>query len=192
MSGVVTQPAPSQTRRRWGLALRLLVFLAGSLVLGAAAGVVWWLVVQPPAYELNSNGGATTSERGLTQFIAGDAWFCAIGLVVGLLIGLAAWRWLLPVGWPVVLVVLGCAVASALTCWLVGYHLGPGEFSARLAAAQPGELVPIPLTLRAPASLLTWPFFAIIPVLLGSSLGRDEEEPRPLLRRRAPSAQEPQ
>ena len=192
MSGVVTQPAPSRTRRRWGLALRLLVFLAGSLVLGAAAGVVWWLVVQPPAYELNSNGGATTSERGLTQFIAGDAWFCAIGLVVGLLIGLAAWRWLLSVGWPVVLVVLGCAVASALTCWLVGYHLGPGEFSARLAAAQPGELVPIPLTLRARASLLTWPFFAIIPVLLGSSLGRDEEEPRPLLRGRAPSAQEPQ
>ena len=192
MSGVVTQPAPSRTRRRWGLALRLLVFLAGSLVLGAAAGVVWWLVVQPPAYELNSNGGATTSERGLTQFIAGDAWFCAIGLVVGLLIGLAAWRWLLSVGWPVVLVVLGCAVASALTCWLVGYHLGPGEFSARLAAAQPGELVSIPLTLRARASLLTWPFFAIIPVLLGSSLGRDEEEPRPLMRRRAPSAQEPQ
>jgi hypothetical protein len=192
MSGVVTQPAPSPTRRRRGLALRLLVFLAGSLVLGAAAGVVWWLVVQPPAYELNSNGGATTSERGLTQFIAADAWFCAIGLVVGLLIGLAAWRWLLPVGWPVVLMVLGCTVASALTCWLVGYHLGPGEFSARLAAAQPGELVPIPLTLRARASLLTWPFFAIIPVLLGSSLGRDEEEPRPLLRRRARSAQEPQ
>jgi hypothetical protein len=192
VSGVVTQPAPSPTRRRSGLALRLLVFLAGSLVLGAAAGVVWWLVVQPPAYELNSNGGATPSERGLTQFIAGDAWFCAIGLVVGLLIGLAAWRWLLAVGWPVVLVVLGCAVASALTCWLVGYHLGPGEFSARLAAAQPGELVPIPLTLRARASLLTWPFFAIIPVLLGSSLGRDDEEPRPLLRRRARSAQEPQ
>jgi hypothetical protein len=92
----------------------------------------------------------------------------------------------------VVLVVLGCAVASALMCWLVGYHLGPGEFSARLAAAQPGELVPIPLTLRARASLLTWPFFAIIPVLLGSSLGRDEEEPRPLLRRRAGSTQEPQ
>ena len=106
---------------------------------------------------------ATTTERGLTQFIAGDAWFCAIGLVVGLLIGVAAWRWLRDLGWSVVLVVLVCATASALTCWLVGYRLGPGDFSARLAAAQPGELVPIPLTLRARASLLTWPFFAIIP-----------------------------
>jgi hypothetical protein len=166
------------------LAIRLLAFAAASLGLGAAAGVLWWLVVNPPAYELNSNGGAATSERGLTEFISGDAWFCAIGVVVGLLIGLAAWRWLRSIGWTVVLVVLVCAVAAALTCWLVGYRLGPGDFSARLAAAQPGQLVPIPLTLRAQASLLTWPFFAVIPVLLGSSLGRDEEEPRPLLRRR--------
>jgi hypothetical protein len=148
--------------------------------------------VKPPAYELNSNGGATTTERGLTEFIAGDAWFCAIGLVAGLLIGLAAWRWLRSLGWTVVLVVLVCAVASALTCWLVGYRLGPGDFSARLAAAQPGQLVPIPLTLRARASLLVWPFFAIIPVLLGSSIGRDEEEPRPLLRGRARSGHETQ
>jgi hypothetical protein len=192
VSGVVTESASTTTRRSWRLAVRLLAFLGGSLALGAAAGVVWWLVVKPPAYELNSNGGATTSERGLSEFIAGDAWFCAIGLVVGLLIGLAAWRWLRTVGWSVVLVVLVCAVASALTCWLVGYRLGPGDFSARLAAAQPGQLVAIPLTLRARASLLTWPFFAIIPVLLGSSLGRDEEEPRPLLRRRTRSSHQAQ
>jgi hypothetical protein len=188
----VTEPAATPTRRGWRLAVGLLGFLAGSLALGAAAGVVWWLVVKPPAYELNSNGGATTTERGLAEFIAGDAWFCAIGLVAGLLIGLAAWRWLRTLGWTVVLVVLVCAVASALTCWLVGYRLGPGDFSARLAAAQPGQLVPIPLTLRARASLLVWPFFAIIPVLLGSSLGRDEEEPRPLLRRRARSGHKTQ
>jgi hypothetical protein len=174
------------------LAVRLFAFAAASLGLGAAAGVLWWLVVNPPAYELNSNGGASTSERGLTEFISGDAWFCAIGLVVGLLIGLAAWRWLRSIGWTVVLVVLVCAVAAALTCWLVGYRLGPGDFSTRLAAAQPGQLVPIPLTLRARASLLTWPFFAIIPVLLGSSLGRDEEEPRPLLRRRTRLGDQPQ
>ena len=192
MSGVVTESASTPTRRSGRLAVRLVAFLGGSLALGATAGVVWWLVVKPPAYELNSNGGATTSERGLSEFIAGDAWFCAIGLVVGLLIGLAAWRWLRTVGWSVVLVVLVCAVASALTCWLVGYRLGPGDFSARLAAAQPGQLVSIPLTLRARASLLTWPFFAIIPVLLGSSLGRDEEEPRPLLRRRTRSSHQAQ
>lgn len=176
-------------RQSFRLIGRLCGFAAASLGVGAAAGVLWWLIVKPPAYELNSNGGAATSERGLSEFIAGDAWFCAIGLVVGLLIGLAAWRWLRDLGWSVVLVVLVCAIASALTCWLVGYRLGPGDFSIRLAAAQPGEEVPIPLTLMARASLFTWPFFAIIPVLLGSSLGRDEDEPRPLLRRRRSGGQ---
>jgi hypothetical protein len=170
VSGVVTESSASKTSRGWRLGARLIGFALGCLALGAAAGVVWWLIVKPPAYELNSNGGASTSERGLSEFIAGDAWFCAIGLVAGLLIGLAAWRWLRTIGWS-----------------LVGYRLGPGDFAARLAAARPGELVPIPLTLRAGASLLTWPFFAVIPVLLGSSLGRDEEEPRPMFRRRTRS-----
>ena len=71
------------------------------------------MLVKPPAYELNSGGAASTSERGLTQFIAGDAWFCAIGLVVGVLLGLAAWRWLRDLGWTVVLVVL--ALGAGLT-----------------------------------------------------------------------------
>jgi hypothetical protein len=192
MSGVVTESVSTPTRRTWRVAARLGILAAGCVALGAAAGVLWWLLVKPPAYEVNSNGGATTSERGLAEFIAADAWFCAIGLVVGLLIGLAAWRWLRTLGWTIVLVVLLCATASALTCWLVGYRLGPGDFSARLAAAQPGELVPIPLTLQARASLLAWPFFAIIPVLLGSSLGRDDEEPRPLRRRKARSGHQAQ
>jgi hypothetical protein len=192
MSGVVTESVSKPTRRTWRVAARLGIFAAGSVALGATAGVLWWLLVKPPAYEVNSNGGATTSERGLTEFIAADAWFCAIGFVVGLLIGLAAWRWLRTLGWTIVLVVLLCATASALMCWLLGYRLGPGDFSARLAAAQPGDLVPLPLTLRARASLLVWPFCAIVPVLLGSSLGRDDEEPRPLLRRRARSAHQAQ
>jgi hypothetical protein len=189
VSGVLNESASTQTRRTRRLAVRLAAFAAACLGSGAAAGVVWWLIVKPPAYQLNSGGGATTTERGLTQFIAGDAWFCAIGLVVGLLIGLGAWRWLRDLGWTVVVVVLVCAIAAALMCWLVGYRLGPGDFSARLAAAQPGDLVPIPLTLRARASLLIWPFFAVIPVLLGSSLGRDEEEPRPLFRRHVSGGQ---
>jgi hypothetical protein len=189
MPGVLNESAPNPTRRTRRVFGRLIGFAAASLGVGAAAGVVWWLVVKPPGYELSSGGSATTSERGLSEFISGDAWFCAIGLVVGLLLGIAAWRWLRDLGWTIVLVVLVCATAAALTCWLVGYRLGPGDFSARLAAAQPGEVVPIPLTLRARASLLTWPFFAIIPVLLGSSLGRDEDEPRPLLRRRRSSNQ---
>jgi hypothetical protein len=162
----------------------LCCLLALSLGIGAAAGVAWWGVVRLPGYRVDSDGVASTTERGLSEFIGGDAWFCALGLVAGVMLGLAAWRWFRSIGWGLVLVVVFFALASALVCWFVGYRLGPGEFSPRLANAKPGDLVPLELTLRAKASLLTWPFFAVIPVLLGSSLGRDDEEPGPLIRQR--------
>jgi hypothetical protein len=164
-------------------AARVPAFAALGLGLGALAGVAWWAVVREPAYRVNADGGASISERGLAEFVAGDAWFCAIGVLVGIALGLVAWRALSDLGWPLVLLVGAVAALGELVCWYVGHRLGPGNFVGRLAAAQPGDLVPIELTLRARASLLTWPFFAIIPVLLGSSLGRDEEEPRPVLRR---------
>ena len=114
MPGVLNESAPNPTRRTRRVFGRLIGFAAASLGVGAAAGVVWWLVVKPPGYELSSGGSATTSERGLSEFISGDAWFCAIGLVVGLLLGIAAWRWLRDLGWTVVLVVLVCATAARL------------------------------------------------------------------------------
>jgi hypothetical protein len=167
--------------------LRLGCFVAVAVAAGAAGGVGWWAVVELPTYRVRTDGGAATTERGLSEFISGDAWFVVIGVVVGVGLGLVGWRWLRRMGWSLVLFVAGAAVVAELVCWLVGYRLGPGEFAPRLAAAKPGDLVPIELTLRARASLLTWPFFAVIPVLLGSSLGPDDEEPRPIFPRRATS-----
>jgi len=174
-----------KTRPRLRLAARLTAFSTLVLGIGALAGVAWSALADPPAYLVNTDGGATISERGLTEFLSGDAWFCAIGMVVGAGVGLGAWRWFDQIGWPLVLLVCGLALLAGLTCWFVGNRLGPGDFAPRLASAQAGDHVPIELTLRARASLLTWPFCAVIPVLLGSSLGRDDEEPRPFLRRRS-------
>jgi hypothetical protein len=168
---------------------RVAAFTALGLGFGALAGVGWWAVVDLPAYRITPDGGASISERGLAEFVAGDAWFCAIGLVVGVSLGAVAWRALRDLGWPLVLLVGVVAVLAGLVCWFVGHRLGPGDFVARLAAAHPGDLVSIELTLRARASLLTWPFFAVIPVLLGSSLGRDEDEPRPRLQRTTRAAE---
>jgi hypothetical protein len=149
---------------------------------GALTGVVWWRVVDLPGYLVNPDGGASTTERGLAGFIAGDAWFALLGVVAGILLGVVGWLKLQGVGWPLVLAVAVAALAAGLVCWLVGFKLGPGDFAQRLASARPGDLVPIELTLRAKASLIAWPFAATIPVLLGSSLGRDHEEPTPIFK----------
>lgn len=168
----------------WRTTGRVCFFAALGLGLGALTGVLWWAFVELPVYRVNADGGASTSERGLTQFFAGDAWFAALGLVVGVILGVVAWRSFRTLGWPLVPLVTLVAFAAALVCWLVGYRLGPGAFNPRLTDAAPGDLVPIELTLRARASLLIWPFCAVIPVLLGSSLGRDEDDLEPPRRSR--------
>jgi hypothetical protein len=163
---------------------RVVGFLALAMGLGAAAGVLWWLVVSLPAYQLDSQGRASVTERDLTRFFSGDAWFCLLGLVVGVGLGVLGYRLLRDLGWPLVLVVVIAAAAAGLLCWAVGYQLGPGEFTPRLAHADPGGAVPIALTIRAKAALLFWPLCAVTPVLLASSLGKDSEDPAPLLPRR--------
>ncbi len=167
---------PETHRPVRGLLVRAVALVALGTGLGALSGLLWHALVDLPAYRIGSNGGASTTERGLAEVIGGDAWFCVIGAVVGLLLGTLAWFCFRRVGWPVVLVAVLSATAAALVCQAVGTRLGPSDFTPRLAAARPGDLVPISLELRATTSLLVWPFLAVVPVLLGSSLGADEEE----------------
>lgn len=158
------------------------LFLALALGLGALAGVVWWSVTDLPTFRVQPGGGAVTSERGLAGYMAADAWFVACGAVVGLALGVLAWRRFGRTGWPVVLLTVVAGAGAGFVCWLVGYQLGPGAFDVRLAAARPGDLVPVELTVRARPALAVWPLAAIVPVLLGASLGRDPEvdDPEPV------------
>ncbi len=198
MSGVV-EPSPDaapadQTdsalgrRRTWW---RVGLYLVASAGIGAVAGVLWWQVVTLPVYTVGSNGGASTTERGLTEYISGDAWFSLIGFVVGIGLGIVAWRVFRDIGWPVVPLVVLATMIAALVCWLVGWKLGPGPFSPRLTEAQVGASVPIELTVRARAAVLFWPFGAVLVVMLGSSLGRDDEVPRPIFPKRERDATPP-
>lgn len=168
------------TDRRWPDARRLGLFVALGLGLGALSGVGWWAVTDVPTYRVVTGGGAATSERGLAGYIAADAWFVVCGAVVGLVVGLLAWRWFGRVGWLVVVLAVVVGAGAGLLCWAVGSRIGPGSFAGRLARAQPGDLVGVDLTVRARAALLVWPLFAVIPVLLGSALGRDPEVDEPI------------
>lgn len=166
----------------------LAIFLVLCLVVGIGAGVLWERVVTLPGYTVAENGTAHISERALTEVFNGDSWFSALGFLISIGLGIVAWKWFGRLGWPVVVVAIAGAVVGALVCWYVGSVLGPGDFEPRLAAADPGEFVPITLRVRSPAALLVWAFGAVLPVLLHASLGRDEEEdlapPAPRRRRR--------
>ncbi|GAB2495944.1 hypothetical protein GCM10027030_31710 [Luteococcus sediminum] len=177
---VLENDAYARAPRSTGLFARplvrsLAVFWLLSMLAGGVGGALWNLVVPLPSYHVDANGNATTSERGLALVFASDAVFCLVGAVVGLGIGLCAWRWFRRLGWPVCLVAMGGGLLGALLCWWVGTLMGPHDFAARIAQAGAGAVVPIDFQLHSLVALLVWPFFAIIPVLFASAMSRDED-----------------
>ena len=101
--------------------------------------MVWWLVVKASGVRAEQHRRSDDDGARSDWTIAADA-VCAIGLVVGLLIGVAAWRWLRTARWSVVLVVLVCATAAASP--VAGRLPSSGDFSARLAAASQASSSP--------------------------------------------------
>ena len=162
-----------------------------AVIAGIAGAVLWRLVVHLPAYVVQPDGSATVSERALTEFFAGDAWYTVIGVVVGAALGVASWRRFKGIGWPCAFLAAGLGLLAGLICWQLGEILGGVPCDERLAAAKPGDTVPIALALRSPSALAVWAFAAVTPILLGSALGPDEEAaPRQPRRRRRQSPPE--
>ncbi|WP_052462472.1 hypothetical protein [Nigerium massiliense] len=153
------------------------VLAAVSALAGVVGAFVWSRVAVLPGYRVAADGSATLGELGQMQIVSADAVYVLVGMAVGLLLGPLAWTWFKHVGWPCALIATGAGLLAALVCRSVGQLLGPGPFDARLAAAQPGDLVPVSLHLDAPSAIAVWAFAAVAPTLFLSSLGpevRDE------------------
>lgn len=172
----------------------VVVFIGAALIAGIAAAVLWRLVVPLPNYVVQADGSASVSERALTEFFAGDAWYVVIGAVVGAGLGVATWRRFKDIGWPSAFLAAGLGLLAGIVCWQLGQLFGGVPFDERLAAAKPGDSVPIALALRSPSALAVWAFAAVTPILLGSALGPDDEAaPRqPRRRSRLAKTEEPE
>jgi hypothetical protein len=175
VSGILNDPLPQRIEQAVSTAGRAAAFLLGSSLLGVLAGVVWWAVTPLPTFTVDEAGNANASQRDLTTMVAADAWYTSLGLTAGLVIGLVAWRLFRDNGWGVAILVLVAGFGAGLLCWWTGHRLGPDDFAARLAQARGGAVVEVELTLVARVALMTWPFAAMLPVLLGASLSTDPE-----------------
>ena len=159
-------------RRR--VSLRAVAYTVVVVLAGLIAGLVWKLVTDPPAYTVGEDGTAAITDRGLGRFFAADAAFVVVGLIAGIALGTLAWQWLRDLGWPVALIAAAGAAVGALIAWRFGMMIGFNHFAERIAAAQPGDTVPIDLALHTPTAWVVWPFAALTPVLLYSALGHED------------------
>ena len=147
--------------------------LAGSAVLGIAAGLVWAAVAPRPLLQEIAHGEAQVVNAETSAFIVADAWFCLISVVGGLITGVLGYRVLVRrADWAATAgLVLGAVAAALLAVW-VGEHVGLGTYNHLLASSPVGTFFHASLGLGAKSALAFWPLLTSAVILLAESGAR--------------------
>jgi hypothetical protein len=141
--------------------------LAGSAVLGVAAGLIWAAVAPRPLLQEVGSGEAQLVNAETSAFILADAWFCLIAALGGAITGVAGYRllvrradWIATAG-----LILGAVAASLLALW-TGENIGLGTYNHLLATSADGTLFHASLALGAKSALVFWPGITSLILLL--------------------------
>ena len=147
--------------------------LAGSAVLGVAAGLIWATVAPRALLQEVGHGEAQLVNAENTAYILADAWFSLIAAVGGVITGIAGYRLLVRrAGWTAAAgLVLGAVAASLLMLW-TGENIGLGTYNHLLAASAAGVFFHASLALGAKSALAFWPGLTSLIVLLAEYGGR--------------------
>lgn len=157
LDGTLTRPSPMVHP----VVRDVAVVLAWFVVAAVIGALVWWKVT-PLAEYTRTATNAEMGEDQLARQVSADGWFFAIGLVGGLVSGVALL--LLRRRDPVVTVVL-VAVGALLGAWLmlrVGLWLGPANPKDVLRDVAVGHKVPLQLKTSAAGVDFSWPLGALI------------------------------
>jgi hypothetical protein len=142
------------------------VILLGSALIGLAGGVAWTKFAPRAVYVVVGGGSAEVVNPETTAFIAADAWYCLIGVVGGLAIGLAGYllsvRRYGPV--PMAAILAGGVLAGLAARW-VGENQGLHQFNRQLQTTPHGTLLHAPLGLAGDTSAAVWPPLASLPAV---------------------------
>lgn len=157
-----------------GWAVRIGVVGVVAAGLGALSAFLWFAIAPLPSYVIQPDGRATLSSIEISTLFAIDAYFAAIGFLVGVVIGIVTWISLKKLGWPMPVVAAIAGLLAAVICLFVASWLGPGELEPRLAAAVPGAKVPVAFALHSLSAVAVWTFAALIVPMIGSAFAREE------------------
>jgi hypothetical protein len=138
-----------------------LAIVAGSALLGLAAGYAWSLVAPRALLVMVSHGAAGLVQSETNAFIAADGVFCLIALAGGAVIGTLGYllgvRRYGPL--PMIGVLAGALAAGLLARW-AGEQPGSGTFHHLLATLPVGAHLHDSLRLGAGGAVAFWPLAA--------------------------------
>ena len=143
-----------------------LAILVGSALLGVAGGFAWTQIAPKAVYVVIAHGSADVVNPETPAFIAADAWFCVVGAVGGLIIGLVGYLLVVrrhgPA--PMAAILAGGVIAALVARW-IGEHQGLHQFNRQLVSAPQGTLLHAPLALAGDTSAAIWPPVPSLPAV---------------------------
>lgn len=144
-------------------------------VLGVAIAPIW-AALSPRVRIIITPAGPDLVQYANSDFFAGDGTFLVIGIVAGLVSGVAAW--LIARRWRGPLILVGLALGAllgALIAWQVGRQIGLPHYHQLLHSTDVGRRFDKPVDLRSKAALLAQPFAATLAyVFLTARVGRPD------------------
>jgi hypothetical protein len=158
------EPVPAPVRARGavaGTAVASLAVVAGTALLGVAAGFIWIAMAPRPLLVITSHGAASLVNAESTAFISADGIYCLICLAGGAVSGLLGYVFAVRRYGPLAMagVVAGAVAAAYLTRW-IGEQAGLATFHHQLATLHTGARLRGSLRLGATGALAFWPLAA--------------------------------
>ena len=177
---LLAAPPSGGARSAWLVVpLQAVLVVAGFTAAGLAGGRLWYKLWDVPTGVV-ADGQWYTNEAGLRDDFQGVAWYVAISVVAGLLLGMVT-AWLFDRSELVTLaaVVLGSALA-AYVMLRVGTHLSPADPHELAKTAQDGDKLKGALRVRSLAPKGAFTFGALVGLALvyAVSIGRPPAEVR--------------
>jgi hypothetical protein len=146
--------------------LGALAILVGSGLIGLVGGLLWTHLAPRAVYVVVARGSADVVNPETSAFIAADAWYCLIGAIGGLTIGLIGYLFAVrrygPV--PMAAILAGSVIAGFTARWL-GEHQGLHQFDRQLVTVHQGTMLHAPLALAGDTSAAIWPPVASLPAV---------------------------
>ena len=148
-------------RRLPGALVVIAAVIAGTALLGVAAGFLWAAVAPRALVVVVGPGSPYPVNTETSAFIAADGWFTLLTVTGGIVSGLLGYA--LAVrrhGAPAMAGILAGGAAAALIAKWIGQQSGAAAYHHVLAVGRPGVVLQAPLILGGRGALAFWPLAA--------------------------------
>jgi hypothetical protein len=135
--------------------------IAGTALLGAAAGLLWAMLAPRALAVVVGRGSANVVNPETNAFIAADGWFMLLTAAGGIISGLLGYALAVRRHGALAMTgVLAGGLAATLIAMWIGQRSGAAAFNRSLAIDRPGTLLRVPLMLGGHGPLAFWPLAA--------------------------------